>query len=430
MATSVETLFSDIIPSARQQMEEQQKQGMLLAQNLTVPGFSAAMNLPQRNQALRQAAGGLLGLDTRTPVEREQESNQALFQQISTQAQQQFPNSRAQQLTFIAQRLQEANKLNEAQKAMALAQQAQLKESQIQSEDALRAQREAKAQQEELQLQQTQAKAERIPRVQEIKATIPFDATNLVKYYTDQAEALAKSGFNEEANEAINNAIEVRTSLQSGDTAAITNSKYYAGLSPGDKLNFQLANGRILDPGTAQELEAAKAQGRATGKEIAQRLMTFDERIATSDQMLTTVDELVTHPGFEAAVGVSAILPTLRPQTVGFEVKLEQLKGQAFLEQFNKLRGAGAITEKEGTAAAAALTALSSERAMRMGETEFLKELNSLKEILRTAQDRARKGIIVDDWSPKNSYVPSSSETPTTPRRRVFNPTTGQFEDR
>ena len=126
MATSVETLFGDIIPTARQQMEEQQAQGLLLAQNLATPGFSAAMDSPRRNQAIRQSIGGLLGVDTRTGVEREQATNQELFQRISNEAQQQFPNDRTAQLNFLADQLQQAGKLAEAQKARALAQQSQL----------------------------------------------------------------------------------------------------------------------------------------------------------------------------------------------------------------------------------------------------------------------------------------------------------------
>lgn len=145
MATSVETLFGDIIPTARQQMEQQQAQGLLLAQNLSTPGFSAAMDSPRRNQAIRQSIGGLLGVDTRTGVEREQATNQELFQRISNEAQQQFPNDRTAQLNFLADQLQQAGKLVEAQKARALAQQSQLQGAKIGAEEALSAQRQAAA---------------------------------------------------------------------------------------------------------------------------------------------------------------------------------------------------------------------------------------------------------------------------------------------
>jgi hypothetical protein len=131
--------------------------------------------------------------------------------------------------------------------------------------------------------------------------------------------------------------------------------------------------------------------------------------------------------GFESAVGLSANLPTFRPSTADFEIKLEQLKGQAFLEQFSKLKGAGAITEKEGTAAAAALTALSSDRALKMSEEQFLKELKTLQTVIKAAQERAKKGVVAADWGPKDSYVPPT-EVKTTTRRR-FNPDTNQFEE-
>lgn len=155
MATSVETLFSDIIPTARQQMEEQQKQGMLLAKNLTVPGFSAAMDTPRRNQAIRQSIGGLLGVDTRTPVEREQVENQELFQRITTEAQQRFPTDRTAQLNYLADQLQGAGKIQQAMKARELAQQSTLTGAQIGSEQALTAQRQTAAMENIAKTQQT-----------------------------------------------------------------------------------------------------------------------------------------------------------------------------------------------------------------------------------------------------------------------------------
>ena len=273
--------------------------------------------------------------------------------------------------------------------------------------------------------QRTEAKAQKESAVDAIKATVPFDPTDLVKYYTDQAEALSKAGFNVEADEAITKALEAREG--SSDTAAIKNFRAYQDLSESDKIEYQLANGRVLDPETAQALEQAKSQGRVTGREVATRLMSFDERISTTDQMLSVVEELTSMEGFESAVGLSANLPTFRPSTADFEIKLEQLKGQAFLEQFNKLKGAGAITEKEGTAAAAALTALSSDRALKMSEEQFLKELKTLQTVIKAAQERAKKGVVAADWGPKKSYVPPT-EVKTTTRRR-FNPDTNQFEE-
>jgi polyhydroxyalkanoate synthesis regulator phasin len=273
--------------------------------------------------------------------------------------------------------------------------------------------------------QRTEAQAQKESAVDAIKATVPFDATDLVKYYTDQAEALSKAGFNVEADEAITKALEAREG--SSDTAAIKNFRAYKDLSESEKIEYQLANGRVLDPETAQALEQAKSQGRVTGREVATRLMSFDERISTTDQMLSVVEELTNMEGFESAVGLSANLPTFRPSTADFEIKLEQLKGQAFLEQFSKLKGAGAITEKEGTAAAAALTALSSDRALKMSEEQFLKELKTLQTVIKAAQERAKKGVVAADWGPKDSYVPPT-EVKTTTRRR-FNPDTNQFEE-
>ena len=336
-----------------------------------------------------------------------------------------------------AQQLKNAGLMQAAAQleAQALRVETAQKEAELESQKMALKEREVAAKEQQANIKQqefnveqqaTETLAQRSSDVAKIVSQINFDPSNIVKYYTDQADALSKAGFIDEANEAIESAIQARDNVKSGDTAAITNFKAYQNLTPDQKLDFQLANGRILDPDTARQLEQAKTEGRTTGKEIATRLLSFDERISTADQMLSVVQELPEMEGFESAVGLSAKLPTFRPSTADFEIKLEQLKGQAFLEQFSKLRGAGAITEKEGTAAASALTALSSDRALEMSEERFLEELKTLKGVLNAAKERAAKGLIAPGWTPKDSYIPTEE----TKVRKVYDPKTKSFVEK
>jgi len=62
----------------------------------------------------------------------------------------------------------------------------------------------------------------------------------------------------------------------------------------------------------------------------------------------------------ESATGpISTRLPTLSQETADFEELIETLGSQAFLSQVEKMRGLGALTEREGAALRAALTNLS-----------------------------------------------------------------------
>jgi hypothetical protein len=93
------------------------------------------------------------------------------------------------------------------------------------------------------------------------------------------------------------------------------------------------------------------------------------------------------HPGFENAVGTTW-KPGFRfiPGTdaADFQALFEQVKGSAFLEAFNTLKGAGAISEKEGEKATAARTRMSTAQS----ESEFVKAA-------REYQDVIRKGVEV-----------------------------------
>lgn len=96
------------------------------------------------------------------------------------------------------------------------------------------------------------------------------------------------------------------------------------------------------------------------------------------------------HPGFESAVGISAApLSGFIPgtDTTDFKERMAQIKGQAFLQAFENLKGAGQITEIEGAKATAALNRMS----LSQSEAEFVKAAREFEENVSKGMELARK---------------------------------------
>lgn len=101
------------------------------------------------------------------------------------------------------------------------------------------------------------------------------------------------------------------------------------------------------------------------------------------------------HPGFESAVGISAApLSGFIPgtSTTDFKERMGQIKGQAFLQAFENLKGAGQITEIEGAKATAALNRMS----LSQSEAEFIKAAREFEDNVTKGMELARKraGIV------------------------------------
>lgn len=147
MATtpSVSSLFGDILGPEQvraQQEAEDLARGEFLAKNR---GSAGALYRPSNVRNVARSVSGMLGLETRSPAEIKAEENKKLFTGLMQQAQQQFPNSRADQLDFVAQQLLAQGKTQESMKAQDAAAQARMQEAQLGSEQAQAEQRRAAA---------------------------------------------------------------------------------------------------------------------------------------------------------------------------------------------------------------------------------------------------------------------------------------------
>lgn len=84
----------------------------------------------------------------------------------------------------------------------------------------------------------------------------------------------------------------------------------------------------------------------------------YGQDVANSIQL---IDNLIASKGFNNAIGpVQSRLPTVRGSTADAEAMLNQIKGVAFLDSIQEMRGLGALSNAEGDAATRAATRMQS----------------------------------------------------------------------
>lgn len=164
-----------------------------------------------------------------------------------------------------------------------------------------------------------------------------------------------------------------------------------------------------IDKGkNSPEYIAMEARMKEQGKGQAKFEAAAPQAIATAEQMLSKIDQMVgtpaklnakgqviekgtaAHPGFKAAVGASSLIPTMPgSKAADFEARLDEIKGGAFLEAYNTLRGGGSITEVEGQKATQAITRMSTAQS----EKEFIDAARDFQAVIRTGIKRSKEKL-------------------------------------
>jgi len=112
---------------------------------------------------------------------------------------------------------------------------------------------------------------------------------------------------------------------------------------------------------------------------------------AVIDQAKSTLDligKVKNDPALAMRTGAFSVLPAI-PGTAGvdFESRVSQLKGKAFLDAYNALKGAGQISEIEGAKATDAQARLSTAQTPKA----FKEALDDMEGVIRTSIARAQK---------------------------------------
>lgn len=125
------------------------------------------------------------------------------------------------------------------------------------------------------------------------------------------------------------------------------------------------------------------------GKAEAEKAMAAPAAIQTMETSLQSINELLADPNLGSIVGLGSINPLNRipgTEARGLIARADQIAGQSFLAAFNQLKGGGAITEKEGTAATQAIARLDRSQSLE----DYKKALEDLRDAIAPALQRQR----------------------------------------
>lgn len=146
----------------------------------------------------------------------------------------------------------------------------------------------------------------------------------------------------------------------------------------------------VLEAQAAGQKAAAETAARAVTERQQEAIGALPTVLNSTQQTIGLLDQALAHPGRATATGLSA---TVDPRNYvpgtdasNFQVLLDQIRGQAFLQAFQSLKGAGAITDKEGKAATDAIARLNN---AKQGDEAFEQSLRELRTIAENAQQSA-----------------------------------------
>lgn len=194
------------------------------------------------------------------------------------------------------------------------------------------------------------------------------------------------------------------------------NQKIYAGTPEGMREKMRIeAEAKGME--TTAKAQAEAAQNLPKAEQFANEAKQLIEgMIGKRDEQGNLVAGSAPHSGFETAVGAT-LMPGLRfidgTDTADFMSRLGQVKGGAFLQAFEALKGGGAITEVEGAKATQALNRMDksqSEKEFVKAAQEFITSVNRGLEGARrkagiTQTQPAQQGAGIQPGTRRNGYV-------------------------
>ena len=168
-------------------------------------------------------------------------------------------------------------------------------------------------------------------------------------------------------------------------------------------------NARLAqDPAHQRAMAAARAAGQAVAKSEQAAIDVLPKVIDTAAAALANIDAMIgsperkdpvtgkvipatrPHPGFSTVVGAT-LLPGARfvPGTdaADFQARFDQIKGSAFLQAYETLKGGGHITNIEGEKGTVALNRMS----IAQSEREFIQAAREFQEVVRKGLERAQR---------------------------------------
>lgn len=192
------------------------------------------------------------------------------------------------------------------------------------------------------------------------------------KRVTDAAGNLLSG---QDALDAVQAGIESEAKLRGGNAGAAEAGKLGAKIDQGD------------------EAAAADARGKVVGEAQGEAIVNEGKVTDSAQRFIDLIEQVEKDPALPSVLGnVQGRLPAGIPLITGgqagadISIKMDQLTGQAFLEAYNGIRGAGAITDAEGKAATAAEQRLNTAQS----EGAYKAALAEAKKLLRDRMAKAK----------------------------------------
>lgn len=168
--------------------------------------------------------------------------------------------------------------------------------------------------------------------------------------------------------------------------------------------------GKTVAAKAADEIEIANAKAKAAAaKELPDTLQ-------TAERSINLVTALTNSPDLDKLVGNTwGQLAKLKPGTpeANLQARIDEIQGGAFLQAFQSLKGAGQITEVEGTKATAALTRMSSTQSVKEFKDAAQEYIAVIKEGMKRAKQKA--GVAIEEIEDKAPPATPSSPAGITP---------------
>jgi hypothetical protein len=205
----------------------------------------------------------------------------------------------------------------------------------------------------------------------------------------------------------------------------------YGGQGANPSLDAEIANmnglpqrqpqsGGLRVPTKAEQAAAAET-AKLKAENTVKSQQDLPRAIANAETALKQIDELVgsadgtikEHAGFRTAVGTSSKIDPRNylagTDATSFNNRLDQLKGGSFLQAFSDLRGAGAITEKEGEKATVAIQRMNTATT----EDEFITAARDYQNAIKASLTRSKaKAGDNSNIMPKGEPMPSAKKAP------------------
>jgi hypothetical protein len=138
----------------------------------------------------------------------------------------------------------------------------------------------------------------------------------------------------------------------------------------------------------AAQAEKEKQEAQEVGVDLGKVRTNFGKSKDAATRLINQAEELITDPGFSVSVGASAqpffqYIPGSDRAT--WAAKHEEVVGQTFLTAIESLKGMGALSDKEGAAATAAISRLKN---TSQNEASFKAAVKELQFIVKRGVDR------------------------------------------